>query len=74
MLVIYLQDMDEGESQLMPTSRAPPGSQGSEGVSPPRKVPRGALPRAVARGAAEEKPRKRGTCKTYIYIHFRIFI
>ena len=50
-----LQEAEEGEFQLMPTSTA---TQSSDGASPPKKMPRGPLPRSVAWGVADDKLRK----------------
>jgi hypothetical protein len=49
------EEAEEGEFQLMPTSTA---TQSSDGASPPKKMPRGPLPRSVAWGVADDKLRK----------------
>ena len=61
-LLNLFQEVEEGESQLMPTSSS---SQASEGVSPPKKVPRGPLPRSVARGVVDDKARKQRSKCTF---------
>jgi hypothetical protein len=50
-----LEEAEEGEFQLMPTSTA---TQSPDGVSPPKKIPRGPLPRSVVWGVPDDKPKK----------------
>ncbi|CAI8006357.1 hypothetical protein GBAR_LOCUS4662, partial [Geodia barretti] len=50
-----LEEAEEGEFQLMPTSTA---THSPDGVSPPKKIPRGPLPRSVVWGVPDDKPKK----------------